>query len=66
MVFSIAEMTWLKHHKPYAHENLIMAAGIGVGEITSLVSVGALTVAQAVKLVSKYRIVRVRTSFIDE
>ena len=54
-VTSMAEIAWIKKHRPLVHDGLIMTCGIGVGEISALVAAGALGMPQALKLVSKYQ-----------
>ncbi|XP_063716605.1 probable malonyl-CoA-acyl carrier protein transacylase, mitochondrial isoform X2 [Symsagittifera roscoffensis] len=54
-VTSMAEIAWIKKHRPLVHDGLIMTCGIGVGEISALVAAGALGMPQALKLVKDRR-----------
>ena len=64
---SMGELAWIKRHRPLVHSGVIMTAGIGVGEISSLVAAGAITLSQALKLVSELIVNSVwKTNFICE
>jgi len=51
LALNMGELAWIIKHRPVVHENLVMAGGIGVGEISAMVAAGALDLSQAVKLV---------------